>query len=309
MPSVRWLSLTVGLALAGPGSALAQQDLGHKIPGTAGLDAGTQAEPGLYAATRFIHYDAIQIRDRNGDVIPLDGFDIDALSASVGVGLTGKLPFGLYLGGALGFPFVRLTLKVEEDVSTIDRFGLGDVFVEPIQLGWRWPQADLVSSYSFFVPTNQLGGKGLAASQWSHQLSTGGTLFFDAKKRGRVSALFSYETYQQKPDIDVTRGDSVQVQGGVGGSPLELLEIGLVGYALWQIRDDEGADLPDVLRGRRDRTFGLGPELNLLVPELQAKLGFRYTHDIGAQSRPEGQLFVLELSGRVAPIQKQTVQK
>jgi hypothetical protein len=75
-----------------------------------------------------------------------------------------------------------------------------------------------------------------------------------------------------------------------------MVELGLAGYALWQTIDDRGADVPDVLRGARDRVFGLGPEVNVRVAAVRAVLGARYVHDLGTRARPEVQMLVCSVT-------------
>lgn len=296
----RRVGVTVVLmALLAPCAAVAQANLGHKIPGTIGINAGTQIEPGLYVGNRLAYYEALRLRDRNGDPLEIPGFELDALAAVVGVTGAVKLDSGLYLSAALGVPLARISVSTDEPLASIDRLGLGDLFVKPIQLGWRWQQLDLVTSYAFYAPTRQLNRGGLAGPQWSHQLSLGGTLYFDADRQSSISALASWDLYHEKLDLEVTRGDSVQIQGGIGWTLFELVEVGLAGYALWQVRDDRGADLPDALRGRRDRVYGLGPEVKIPIPAISTQLGVRYTRDFGVKGRPQGQLFVVELAMRV----------
>jgi hypothetical protein len=77
-----------------------------------------------------------------------------------------------------------------------------------------------------------------------------------------ASALASCDLNQKKRHIDLTRGESVQGQGGIGVRLFDRIDAGLAGYALWQVRDDRGADLPAPLRGLRDRVFGIGPEVS-----------------------------------------------
>ena len=283
-------------ALSVPRGAWAQPNLGHKIPGAVGLDAGTQPEAGVYVASRFLYYDAIRVRDRDGARVPIPGFDIDGYAYAFGVAGTVELESGLLLSFAAAAPVARLSIASGDPRAEVDRFGLGDVFVKPLQLGRRWPRADLLASYAFYAPTRQINRAGLGSPQWSHQLSVGTTLYLDENRRGRISALFSYDLHQRKLDVDVTRGDIVQLQGGVGTTLRKVVEVGIAGYALWQVTDDRGADLPAPLRGRRDRVFGLGPELNVIIPRTRAKLGIRYLRDFGVQGRPEGQIVVVSLS-------------
>jgi hypothetical protein len=170
------------------------------------------------------------------------------------------------------------------------------VFVEPIQIGTRSRRVDAVASYSFYVPTSQGQRSGVGRPQWSHQVSAGGTVFFDDRRGWRVSALASYLHNERKLGIDITRGDSIQIQGGVGARVLDVIDVGLAGYALWQVTDDGGADLPMQLRGARERAFGLGPEVDVAVPALRARLACRFEWDLGADARPAGTILVVALT-------------
>ena len=288
------------LATARP--AAAQESLGHKIPGALGMDAGTQAKPGVYLANRTIFYDAIRLRDRNGGRVPIEGFDLNVFADAIGVAWTVEIGSGVHLGASFAAPYARLSLTTDDPLATVDRSGLAAVFVEPARLGWRGSHVDVVATYGFYAPTNQLGSEGLASPQWAHQPSVGGAFHFDRATRWRLSARASYDIHERKLAVDVTRGESVQIQGGLGGAVLERLEVGVAGYALWQVSDDGGAELPAPLRGRRDRGFGLGPEVILLIPELRATVGLRYLRDFAVQARPEGQILVASLAVQIASL-------
>ena len=58
-----------------------------------------------------------------------------------------------------------------------------------------------------------------------------------------------------------------QIQGGAGATVKKLATIGLAGFGLWQVTPDKGADIPAPLRGGRTRVFGLGPELDVTIPQ------------------------------------------
>jgi hypothetical protein len=290
-----WMTAVL-LLVATATAAAADGDLGHKVLGAVGLDAGTQPERGVYAANRFFWFSADRLRDRHGDRIPVRGFDLGAYANVTGISATVKPKGAPYLGAALAIPVAWLHLRTDLPPAAVDRFGLGDVFVEPLKVGWRLPRLDVVASYSFYAPTGQADRQGLGRPQWSHQFSTGGTLFFDAERRFRLSALASYNLYHKKIGIDVTRGDSVQLQGGLGASLLRMLDVGVAGYALRQVADDRGSDLPLALRGAREQVFGLGPEIGITIAPLRARVTARYEWDLGAKARPEGRVLVVSLS-------------
>jgi len=292
----RWIAAGLLLFPGAPAARAQSQDLGHKILGGVGLDAGTQPDAGLYVGDRFLYYRANTLSDRNGDPVPVKGLDIKAVSNVAGVSRTFKLDGALYFSASVAVPITRLSLNSDEPPASIDRFGFGDLFVEPARLGLRHARFDVVTSYALYAPTGQAERSGVGARQWSHQVSAGGTVFFDEHRGWRISALASYNFYQKKIGIDIRRGDTAQIQGGFGGPIFHRLEAGVAGYALWQVQNDSGSDLPLVLRGARDHVFGLGPEIDLVIPAIRARLAVRHEWDLAATSRPKGQILVAGLS-------------
>lgn len=282
--------------MAVPAAMAQSQDLGHKILGGIGLDAGTQPDAGLYVGDRFLYYRADELFDRNGEPIPIKGLDIKAVSNVAGVARTFKLDGAWYFNASIAVPITRLSLNSDEPRASLDRFGFGDLFVEPARLGLRHPHFDVVTSYGFYAPTGEAERAGVGLRQWSHQASAGGTVFFDERRGWRLSALASYDVYQKKIRIDIRRGNTVQVQGGFGGPLFHFVDAGVAGYALWQVGNDSGSDLPLVLRGARDHVVGLGPEIGIVIPAIRARLAVRHEWDLTTTSRPKGQILVAGLS-------------
>ena len=297
--------MTKGLASCGflvllllPLPAAGQQQLGNKVLGTLGLDAGSQRPAGLYLADRFVWYEAGTAIDREGNELPV-GLDLDAVANAVGAGLTLELPMAdTFVDFAVGIPFARIRSSTERPEASVDRFGFSDLYVQPLGLGWQLPRADVLVNYGFYAPTGRSapGSDGVGRGHWTHQISAGGTIYFDDARGWRLSALASYDRNLKKRDLDLRRGDTLQIQGGVGGPLFPGLVAGLASYALWQIEDDSGADLPPALRGARTRVFGLGPEVSVLLPPLRSRLTVRYCRDLITRSRVQGGILALELS-------------
>ena len=283
------------------------QDLGHKIPGGVGVDAGAQGPAGLYVADRLFYYAAERLVDCTGAPLPVEGFELDAVGNGLGVLGTLELPNGTHLSATVALPIAHIAASSDDPRSSIDRFGLGDLYVMPLKAGWRLPHVDVVASYGLYIPTGEFeagGGTGVGRGFWAHQFSAGGAVFFDDQRRARASILAGYDLNQKKRGVDITRGDTVQLQGGVGVLLWRFVDVGVAGYALWQVTDDRGADVPALLRGARDQVYGLGPEVSVLIPALRTKVGVRHEWDLSAQSRPEGHLWVFSvavLAWRPAP--------
>jgi hypothetical protein len=51
-----------------------------------------------------------------------------------------------------------------------------------------------------------------------------------------------------------------------------------------------------VLRGARDRAYGFGPDVAVMIKTIQSQLRFRYEWDMGVRSRPQGNVFVVGLN-------------
>jgi hypothetical protein len=289
------------LKLALGAAALGAQDLGHKLPGLIGLDAGRIPEPGLYVIDRVVFYQADELRDRFGNVIPVGPLEFQAIANGAGVSYTKRLPHdGLFFTAAAAAPLARFSLDLHDrPEASFDRFGLTDIFVQPARLGWRHGQVDVVGGYAIYLPTGNFplaGGKGLSSGNVTHEFSMGGSVFGDNARTVFATALASYNLNLRKRGIDLIRGDTFQVQGGVGVSRLNrTVEAGVAAHVLRQVRPDRGADLPEVLRGARDRVYGVGPEIAVTLKSIRSQIRTRYEWDLGVRSRPKGNVFVVGL--------------
>jgi hypothetical protein len=279
--------------------AAAQQATGHELPGTIGLQAGSQGSAGIYVVDRFADYRTNVLDDRRGNSLPL-GLELDALADVVSAGFAYEIaPIHTYVSASVGIPMAHVGATLQIPQASVDQFGLGDLSVQPLRLGWHTPAFDVVTGYAFYAPTapHEPGGTdGLGSGQWTHEVSLGGTLRFDPTRTWTVSALASVEFPQHKLDEDVTRGSILQIQGGIGKRLRPFFDVGLAGYALWQLTDDRGTGLPQVLRGQRDRSYGLGPEMSVAIAPIRTRVTVRYEHEFAVRSRPEGQILVLEIA-------------
>jgi hypothetical protein len=295
------VAVGVGLALLLSTASAFAQDLGHRLPGLLGLDAARIPEPGLYLVNRLAIYEAEKLRDRNGNLVPTAPFNLLGRAMVFGGSYTTKISGNsMFLTMTAGGPIAQVKLDIENRPEIgVDRLGLGDFYIQPFRLGWRKRRFDLVTSYGIYVPTGRsplAGGKGVSSGQITQEFSSGGSIYFKDRSHF-LTALASYQLYTRQRGIDITRGDSLQIQGGIGTRLFrELVETGIAGYALWQVRDDRGTELPPALTGARDRVYGVGPEGAMLIKALQAQVRVRYEWDFGVRARPQGHIFVAAIN-------------
>jgi hypothetical protein len=284
------------------GRARAQQQVGHKALGTLGLQAGSQAPVGLYLVDQFAYYHSGEVVDRSGHAVPI-GLNLDLLASTFGVAASLELPrIATYVNASAGVPLVYLNASTQNPRLSVAPSGIGDVFVQPLKLGWRPGPLEIVAGYSFSSPTASFDTEGSTdhgRGEWTHEFSLGGTLHFGPGKRLNLSALTSFDIYGTKLGIDVRRGDTLQVQGGLGAVVFGFVNIGVAGYALWQVTDYGGSALAAALRGARDIAYGVGPEMDLAVPPLLGQLTLRYTQDVADRTRPVGHMVVIGWTARV----------
>jgi hypothetical protein len=289
-----------------PARQLNAQQLGYKLLGSAGIDAGVQTPPGLAIVSQTLHYDASELRDREGNVAPIDGLSIAATGSALGVSYTSKPKGAPYLTFAAGLPIAKIHVSSDDPAASLSGYGFSDLFVQPIKVGWRQRRFDVVGAYVVYAPTGRFeprNGAGPGRGYWTHQLSLGGALFADSTRTKRLSALASYERNTRKRGIDIRRGDMFQIQGGAGADVHRLATIGVAGFALWQVTPDKGADIPAKLRGERTRVFGLGPEVDVTIPRWKTRVALRVERELGATSRPQGHVVALSVAylARSAP--------
>jgi len=279
----------VGIFAATPAGA---QELGHKLLGGAGINAGVQPEPGFYVMNRLVFYGADQLRDRNGDVIPVVGLDVDVVANVLGISFTKKLARGPYVSASIGAPLARISIDADHPLLAIDASGFGDVFVQPIRVGGRFARFDASGAYTFYAPTGHFEpGGSVGRGYWTHEFSLGAAL--RPQPEWRISVLASYDINRKKRGIDITRGNTFQLQGGAGATLRRVVQLGVAGFALWQVTDNTGSDLPPVARDARTRAFGLGPELGVTIPSIRTRIDSRYEWEFGVRSRQDGGIFVL----------------
>ena len=279
------------------------QQLGYKLLGSAGIDAGVQPPPGLTVIDQTLHYGAGELRDRQGNIVPIDGLSLSATGTALGASYTTKPRRLPYLSFAFGVPVASIHVNSSEPAASLNGYGFGDVFLQPIKVGWREGRYDVVAAYVAYAPTGRFepkGGAGPGRGYWTHQISVGGALYADSSRAHRITALASYDQNTRKQGIDIRRGNMFQVQGGAGANVRKVITVGVAGYALWQVTADRGTDIPATLRDERSRVFGLGPEVSVTIPRWQTRATFRVERDLGARSRPTGQVIAFGLYWRAS---------
>ncbi len=143
----------LSLVLLAGSLASAQQETSHYPAGAEGLKAATLPPPGTYLKWYNIVYTADTLRDRNGHAASV-GFDLDMFAT---VPRFIKMTEYKFLGADYGMdmlvPFLNVDLQVAAKGVHQSKFGLGDILVEPVLLGWHFEQWDIGAAAAVWCPT------------------------------------------------------------------------------------------------------------------------------------------------------------
>lgn len=288
------LALTVVLmAPAGP-AALAQY-LGFNAVGDYGLKSGTQPSPGYYVLAPTLYrasYDGL--RNQNGDSVA-SNVDVNMNFLITGGQVTTEWKF---LGATYGFQVLpifidnRITFPTP-DVEKGNGIGWGDMYLQPVNLGWRTKRADFLAAYGIWAPT---GTKGRSLKFWGHELAGGTTVYFDEKKAWHAAGTAFFDMHQTRTDQDIKVGNYLTIEGGIGRSFLKGAGQAGLAYAMqWKVSDDSGSAVPEVSRGYRNRVYGLGPSITMPVFAKGTLVGLvnaSYLREFGARTNFEGNIFI-----------------
>jgi len=282
----------------------AQYKLDH-IPGLIGLEAGTQAPPGLYVGNIVYVYPTDTIKDNNGHSITLPGSlttTADVLLVSV---VTNYKILGGDFGASIAFPWMKDRIQSNSlDLKT--SFAYTDMFAG-LTLGWHLKRADVVAGYNLYIPTGNYspnGNSNTGLGMWGNEFTLGSTVYLDQKRLWNAAANFAMEFNSEKSGTNIRPGDLATVEGGLGrtfykkarGPVPMIMNFGAAYYAQFKITGDSGSDIPPELRGFMDHVFAIGPEFNIFIPGPRLTLLARYEPEFGAQVHTQGQTIVFSIA-------------
>lgn len=287
------LASTLLVALAAQVSA---QTVGHYPAGAEGIKAATLPPPGFYLRDYNFGYFANEF--------PVGGpadFSLDAyIQAPRLIWMSDWKILGANFGADVIVPFGWQQVKVGPSAShsVFRDFGLGDIQIEPLLLGWHGDRWDAAFGYAWWAPSGNFDkfnpaciGKGF----WSQMFTFGGTYYFDAEKTWAVSLLNRYEFNQPNSTLDTRAGQIYTAEWGFSKSLTKTIEVGFIGYYQQQTTDDTGAGASSL----HQHVVGIGPEISAVCPKLGLITSLRYVRELEAAYRPEGNLLTLTLTKRL----------
>ena len=291
------------VCLALPAVAHAQFK-GLRIPGSVGLEAGSQAPPGIYVGNLLWMYPTDTVKDANGDRIGSGDTSLTAALNGILVSwVTNVKLAGGNVGGAVGLPWMKELIE-RNSLTESTGWGYTDSIFTPIQVGWHRPRYDMLAAYTLYLPTGKyepLGGDNHGFGMVAQELQFAATGFFDEKRLWHGAGSVAHEFHSEKKDTDIRVGQIMTIEGGFGrtfykkvNNPLPLItKIGVAAYRQFKVTEDSGSNIPEVLLGQKDRVYGMGPEFSIFIPQAKITVIARLMPEFGARVRTQGTSFAL----------------
>ncbi len=293
---MKGLFIAICLCWLGATAAYAQQETSHYPAGAEGLKAASLPGPGTYLKWYSIFYTADTLKDSSGHDVPA-GLDLDVFATVPRlIWMTDHKILGADYGMDIAVPFLNVDLKVGAKGINDSKFGLGDILIEPIVLGWHFDRLDIGAAAGVWCPTGDYSsaqpvnvGKGF----WTGMFTLGATYYFDDEKSWHLSGLGRYEINSSKDDVDIRPGDDFHIEWGLGKTFAPGWTAGVTAYTHWQVTNDSGDAVTYALV--RDRFFSVGPELLYFYEPAKMFFSARYQQELGARDRTQGHNTVISM--------------
>ena len=313
-------------------------ELGHYFPGLPNVRDLIVPDPGVYFTGYNVFYTADRLNDTSGDKVrsvtvtnPVNGasaslpvdtrVDVYILAPTL-VYVSDWQPLGLKIGAFITPTFLNASLNASLGNETFGRsgdvnssFGVGDLFVQPLWLGYALPHWDFSFGYGFYAPVGRYDTQNftipvigrtvrvedtdnLGLGFWTHQLQGAVAIYPWTSKGTAVTLGLTWEINQEKRDFDITPGQHLTVNYGVSQYvPLSkestlLLELGPTGYSSWQVTDDHGSGASSV----KDQVHAIGGQLGLTYVPWSAAFNMKYVAEYYSQDRFQGNIVTLTLA-------------
>jgi hypothetical protein len=188
--------------------------------------------------------------------------------------------------GGISRPFSASGSVNIEDEET----GLADFFIQPLWLGWHGKHYDIGLSWGAFVPTGAYDENEIANVGYGFYTSQTQASFYYYPVEDKSTAIMfapTWEVHSKNIDKDVTPGQNITIEYGIGQYLHERFEIGVHGYHQWQVTEDSGSDAAN--EDIEDTVSGIAGQVTFWPIKEKLALVGKYVHEYGAEDRLEGQ--------------------
>ncbi len=289
----RRILLVLGFALA-TGVACAQVR-GVYPTGMSATNAGVAPAPGWAYSNLFIANTRDERVDAAGETLATGEQTVLLDLNTFSWGSKAAVFAGAHFGATATIILSKNSLESDVQGSLGEGAGLGDLFVQPVMLGWTKGQYDWRAAYGIVAPTGRFeagADDNVGAGYWTHALSTGITYYPSEERLNSLSVFAMYELHGKQETTDIRPGDTLTLDGSWmhvaarrGGLDIQ---VGVAGYAQWQTTDKRGPGVTAEEASDHYRVYALGFASTVAWPERRSSISLKLFREFEARSTFEG---------------------
>src|SRR5215469_348148 len=305
-PSRVWLrivAIVCTLILAKEAKA---QSRGVYPLGMSAANSGVTPEPGFTYSNQLLFYSRDEVKDQNGNTVPITGSNSVLMDMNSLIWVSGKE----FLGGARYSAFATLPFAKNDLTSDIHGnisggTGFADSYYVPFVLGWRGERVALRVLYGFLAPTGRFtagANDNVGSGYWTNALSSGQTFYLQKDTSWALSAYEMYEFHTTQEGTGTHPGQTFDLDYSLTRTfkftKNPSLQIGIAGYEQRQTTATTGPAITPEEATERYAVNALGGLTGVTFSKPKVSLGLKFFEEFANRSTFQG--YSLQFSGSVS---------
>lgn len=282
------------------GSGASMAASGHYSNGGEGIRAASVPPPGgsgFYWKMYNMFYTADNMRGNGRGKAP-GNFDVSVYALANRFIYSSNIEV---LGGNLLFDIIVPLVYTDISYKGLgpasfgdNQWGLGDIFIEPLFIGWHGERWDATAAFGAYLPTGDFDDSKPASPGMgftTFMFTLGGTVYFDEQKTWSASLLSRYQIHTEQDETNITPGNHFSFEWGVGKN-IHGFDIGLAGYSLWQVTKDSGSGSSD----NTEQAHAVGPEIGYTFKDIGLNVALRSLWEFQNKNKAQGNMTSLNFT-------------
>jgi len=286
-------------------TAAQAQNRGVYPLGLSAINSGGSAEPGLTYNNAFLFYSRSEQKGGNGEVLATGQqsvlLDMNTFlwASTEEIAILG----GARFSSAVTVPIANNSLSSSANGAISGGGGFGDLYLQPIILGWRTERVDLRGILGVLAPTGKFNAgatDNVGNGYWTPVIAAGQTFYLSPDRATTLSAFEMYEFHSTQSGTQIRPGETFDLDYSLMHAfklSESRLQVGLVGYGARQMTAKTGPNITPAEEAQRYRVNALGFGLNFAMPTRRVTLSFKYFDEFSNQWTYQG--YSLQISAGV----------
>ena len=264
--------------------------------GLSAINSGVSAEPGLTYSNAFLFYSRSEQKGGDGEVIATGQqsvlLDMNTFlwAAPQEIAILG----GARLSAAVTIPIANNSLSSDTQGSLSGGGGAGDLYFQPVILGWNNERSAIRGILGFLAPTGRFeagANDNVGNGYWTPVVAAGETFYLTEDRATTLSAFEMYEFHSSQSGTHIHPGQTLDLDYSLLRAFTfqdTRLQIGLAGYGAWQTTAKTGPQVTAAQESQRYRVNAIGGALNLVLPARKVTLSLKYFDEFSNQWTYQG---------------------